>query len=102
MISKLKFFGYLRPNNQEELASHMEVGVLAQLFRDMSSDERADVYALLDVKLQDAVMRRLAKREREDLLRLASYEGEGTRGGGLVRLLYLGLCRDPACWYPVR
>lgn len=72
-------FGYLRPNNQEELASHMEVGVLAQLFRDMSSDERADVYALLDVKLQDAVMRRLAKREREDLLRLASYE-EGTVG----------------------
>ncbi|MCH8502578.1 MAG: magnesium transporter [Aliidiomarina sp.] len=72
-------FGYLRPNNQEDLASHMEVGVLAQLFRDMSSDERADVYALLDVKLQDAVMRRLAKREREDLLRLASYE-EGTVG----------------------
>lgn len=72
-------FGYLRPNNQEELASHMEVGVLAQLFRDMSSDERADVYALLDVKLQDSVMRRLAKREREDLLRLASYE-EGTVG----------------------
>ncbi|RUO35453.1 magnesium transporter [Aliidiomarina shirensis] len=72
-------FGYLRPNNQEDLASHMEVGVLAQLFRDMSSDERADVYALLDVKLQDAVMRRLAKKEREDLLRLASYE-EGTVG----------------------
>lgn len=72
-------FGYLRPSNQEDLASHMEVGVLAQLFRDMSSDERADVYALLDVKLQDAVMRRLAKREREDLLRLASYE-EGTVG----------------------
>jgi magnesium transporter len=45
----------------------------------MSSDERADVYALLDVKLQDAVMRRLAKKEREDLLRLASYE-EGTVG----------------------
>ncbi|WP_194756608.1 magnesium transporter [Aliidiomarina indica] len=72
-------FGYLRPQNQEQLASHMEVGVLAQLFRDMSSDERADLYALLDVKLQDAVMRRLAKRDREDLLRLASYE-EGTVG----------------------
>ncbi|MCH8493284.1 MAG: magnesium transporter [Idiomarina sp.] len=72
-------FGYLRPTNQEDMASHMEVGVLAQLFKDMSSDERADVYALLDVKLQDAVMRRLAKKEREDLLRLASYE-EGTVG----------------------
>lgn len=72
-------FGYLRPSNQEDLASHMEIGVLAQLFRDMSSDERADVYSLLDVKLQDAVMRRLAKKEREDLLRLASYE-EGTVG----------------------
>lgn len=72
-------FGYLRPSNQEDMASHMEVGVLAQLFKDMSSDERADVYALLDVKLQDSVMRRLAKKEREDLLRLASYE-EGTVG----------------------
>jgi magnesium transporter len=72
-------FGYLRPTNQEDMASHMEVGVLAQLFKNMSSDERADVYALLDVKLQDAVMRRLAKKEREDLLRLASYE-EGTVG----------------------
>ena len=72
-------FGYLRPSNQEDLASHMEIGVLAQLFRDMSSDERADVYSLLDVKLQDAVMRRLAKKEREDLLRLASYE-DGTVG----------------------
>ncbi|RUO27047.1 magnesium transporter [Aliidiomarina minuta] len=72
-------FGYLRPNNQQEIASHMEVGLLAQLFRDMSSDERADVYALLDIKLQDALMRRLARSEREDLLRLASYE-EGTVG----------------------
>jgi len=72
-------FGYLRPQNQQQLAEHMEIGVLAQLIRDMSADERADVYALLDVKLQDALMRRLAKREREDLLRLASYE-EGTVG----------------------
>lgn len=72
-------FGYLRPNHQQELASHMELGLLAQLFRDMSSDERADVYAQLDIKLQDALMRRLARSEREDLLRLASYE-EGTVG----------------------
>lgn len=72
-------FGYLRPNNQQELATHMEVGVLAKLIRDMSSDERADVYAMLDVKLQDALMRRLAKKERDDLLRLASFE-EGSVG----------------------
>jgi len=72
-------FGYLKPNNQQELASHMEVGLLAKLFRDMSSDERADVYTLLDVKLQDALMRRLAKHDRDDLLRLSSYE-EGTVG----------------------
>ena len=72
-------FGYLRPNNQQLLASHMEIGFLAKLFRDMSSDERADVYALLDVKLQDALMRRLAKHDRDDLLRLSSYE-EGTVG----------------------
>lgn len=72
-------FGYLRPAHQQEIASHMEIGVLAKLFRDMSSDERADVYALLDIKLQDALMRRMARSEREDLLRLASYE-EGTVG----------------------
>lgn len=68
-------FGYLRPNHQQELASHMELSLLAKLFRDMSSDERADVYALLDLKLQDALMRRMARSEREDLLRLVSYEG---------------------------
>lgn len=72
-------FGYLRPSHQQELASHMELGLLAKLFQDMSSDERADVYALLDIKLQDALMRRMARSEREDLLRLASYE-EGTVG----------------------
>src|SRR5690554_650790 len=72
-------FGYLRPTHQQEIASHMEIGVLAKLFRDMSSDERVDVYALLDIKLQDALMRRMARSEREDLLRLASYE-EGTVG----------------------
>ncbi|MCO4321196.1 magnesium transporter [Aliidiomarina quisquiliarum] len=72
-------FGYLRPNNQQELARHMEVGMLAKLFRDMSSDERADVYAMLNVKLQDALMRRMAKTERDDLLLLASYE-EGSVG----------------------
>lgn len=72
-------FGYLRPNNQQEVARHMEVGTLARLFRDMSSDERADVYAMLDTKLQDALMRRLAKTERDDLLLLASY-AEGSVG----------------------
>ncbi len=72
-------FGYLRPAHQQEVASHMEISVLAKLFVDMSSDERADVYSLLDVKLQDALMRRLARSEREDLLRLSSYE-EGTIG----------------------
>lgn len=72
-------FGYLRPPHQQEVASHMELSVLAKLFRDLPSDERADVYALLDIKLQDALMRRLAKSEREDLLRLVSYE-EGTVG----------------------
>lgn len=72
-------FGYLRPLHQQEVASHMELSVLAKLFRDLPSDERADVYALLDIKLQDALMRRLAKSEREDLLRLVSYE-EGTVG----------------------
>lgn len=74
-----KVFGYLRPHHQQEVASHMEVSLLATLFRDMSADERADVYALLDVKLQDALMRRLAKHDRDDLLRLSSYE-EGTVG----------------------
>ena len=72
-------FGYLRPNHQQDVASHMELSVLAKLFRDMSSDERADVYALLDTKLQDALMRRMAKSERDDLLRLVSYE-DGTVG----------------------
>ncbi|WP_114416807.1 magnesium transporter [Marinospirillum perlucidum] len=72
-------FAYLEPDRQSEIAEQMtEVG-LTQLFTCMNSDERADLFNLLSEDRQQAVLRRLAKEEREDLRRLASYE-EGTTG----------------------
>ncbi len=52
---------------------------LSQLFVHMPSDERADLFNELDELKQQNILRLLAKEEREDIRRLASYE-EGTTG----------------------
>jgi magnesium transporter len=72
-------FGYLRASAQISLADKMSREELAKLMAAMSHDERADLWKALDPRAREAVMPALARAEREDLRRLASYP-EGTAG----------------------
>ncbi|MFN3686389.1 magnesium transporter [Salinarimonas sp.] len=72
-------FGYLAPGCQVDIAELMGRHDLARLMSAMSHDERADLYKRLDPVAQEAILPGLAKAEREDLRKLASYE-EGTVG----------------------
>lgn len=72
-------FGYLDLETQCELAERMTEEGLSQLFVHMNSDERADLFNELPEERQEGILRRMARAEREDIRRLASYE-EGTVG----------------------
>lgn len=72
-------FGYLRPSAQVTMAQRMSREELARLMAAMSHDDRVDLYKALDPKAQEALLPGLAKAERDDLRRLASYP-EGTVG----------------------
>ncbi len=72
-------FGYLRPAAQVTMSEKMSREELARLMAAMSHDDRADFYKALDPRAQEALLPGLAKAEREDLRRLASYP-EGTVG----------------------
>jgi len=72
-------FGYLRPAAQVTMAELMSRDELAKLMAAMSHDDRVDFYKALDPKAREALLPGLARAEREDLRRLASYP-EGTVG----------------------
>jgi magnesium transporter len=72
-------FGYLRPAAQVTMAQRMSREELAGLMAAMSHDDRVDLFKALDPKAQEALLPGLAKAERDDLRRLASYP-EGTVG----------------------
>ncbi|MCE8018667.1 magnesium transporter [Halomonas sp. MCCC 1A11036] len=71
--------GYLTGEVQVEVAAAMSDELLLSVLEEMGSDERADLFNLLDEDRQETLLRRMARQEREDLKRLASYE-EGTAG----------------------
>lgn len=64
---------------QVELASGERRRDMAKLLEEMEADERADLVLELDDKVRDEILPLVAKAEREDIRRLASYE-EGTAG----------------------
>lgn len=74
-----KIFGYISPETQLTFARLIPNRELAGIVTDMSADERADFFNILDENQQHALFQSLASREREDLRRLASFE-EGTAG----------------------
>lgn len=82
-------FGYLPMAVQQELAPRLSPPTLAELVTAMPSDERADLFNLLDDNVRHALFKRLAREEREDLRRLASYE-EGT-GGAIMSSDYASI-----------
>lgn len=72
-------FGYLPTERQVELAQTLSRKELAGIVFHMSADERADLFNRLSQEQQEALLPALAQAERDDILRLASYQ-EGTAG----------------------
>ncbi len=71
---RAEIFGHLSEEMQVELAESFRSKDLAQTLQYMSPDERTDFYQALPQDLQEVVLPLLARAQREDLLRLHSYE----------------------------
>lgn len=71
--------GYLPGDEQLLIAEAMSETSLLAVLEEMGSDERADLFNLFGEDRRELLLRRMARQEREDLKRLASYE-EGTAG----------------------
>lgn len=76
---RAEVFGYLEPEHQLQIAQELDDKRLAQLLSNMSSDESADFFNLLEPGRQESILRGMAKKERDELRRLSSY-AEGTAG----------------------
>lgn len=76
---RAEIFGYLPLPLQEAIAPMLTASQLSELVTHMPTDERADLFNVLDEGLKQQLFQRLAKEEREDIRRLASYE-EGSAG----------------------
>ena len=63
----------------EPMAFELDDKRLAQLLSNMSSDESADFFNLLEPGRQESILRSMARKERDELRRLSSY-AEGTAG----------------------
>lgn len=72
-------FGYLPAEVQVKLAISISRRKLSPIIRQMSSDERADLFNRLSEEQRDTLLPALAQAEREDLLRLSAHE-EGSAG----------------------
>ncbi|NLA91936.1 MAG: magnesium transporter [Spirochaetales bacterium] len=66
-------------SEQAEIAQLLGTKELVALLRSLSPDDQADFFNVLSKEQYDAVLPELAKKEREDLVKLASYP-EGSAG----------------------
>jgi len=71
--------GLLEPATQEEVAEILDDAELADLINNMYSDERVDFIKLLSEDRVARVLRKVAQKERDDIIRLSGHE-EGTAG----------------------
>jgi magnesium transporter len=76
---RARTIAYLEFPDQLHIARNLDDNSLVRLFIHMNSDERADLFNVLDQARQETILRRLAHDEREDLRRLSAYQ-EGTAG----------------------
>ncbi len=72
-------FSYFDLDEQVELAGYQNRREMARLLEEMPPDDRVDLVQRLDENLRDGILPLVARAEREDIRRLASYE-EGTAG----------------------
>ncbi|MDO9140779.1 MAG: magnesium transporter [Methylobacter sp.] len=72
-------FGHLPASRQQQLATAMADDEVSQLLRHLDADEGADLLHLLPEQRHDRVLRSIARKERENLRRLAGHQ-ESTAG----------------------
>lgn len=89
---RAEIYAYVEPDIQVRLAAEFPAATLAQLVSEMPADERTDLFKQLDQEQQDRLLPALAKAEREDIRKLASYQ-EGT-AGALMTSDYVMLRED--------
>lgn len=77
--ARAELFAHLPEKRQDALLRAMPREAVVQLFEDMPSDDRADLYNRLSEEAKQKLLPALAKVERDDILRLAAYP-EGTVG----------------------
>ncbi|SFM61921.1 magnesium transporter [Thermodesulforhabdus norvegica] len=76
---RAEIFSNLDEDVQLEVAESLTRDELAQLISDMPPDDRVDLFKKIPPEKQDLILPALAKAEREDIRKLASYP-EGTAG----------------------
>lgn len=76
---RAELFPHFAEARQDALLRTMPREAVVQLFEQMPSDDRADLYNRLSEEAQQKLLPALAKVERDDILRLAAYP-EGTVG----------------------
>ncbi len=85
-------FQYLDIETQKELLEGLGRQQMARLLEEMSPDNRADLVKRLPAELVESVLPLVARAEREDIRRLATYE-EGT-AGAIMTTDYAALAED--------
>jgi magnesium transporter len=78
-----EIFGHFSVDRQLSLSDEFSIQQLTALVTQMSTDERVDFFQALPEERQESLFRRLAQSEREDIIRLGSYE-EGTAGAAMT------------------
>ncbi len=78
-LARAELFAYFPDKRQDTLLRAMPREAVVQLFEQMPSDDRADLYNRLGEEAQHKLLPALAKVERDDILRLAAYP-EGSVG----------------------
>lgn len=76
---RAEIFSNLDEDVQLQIAEALTRGELAQLISDMPPDDRVDLFKQIPPEKRDLILPALAKAEREDIRKLASYQ-EGTAG----------------------
>ena len=76
---RAEIFPNLELDKQVELVTGQNRKDMVQLFEEMPPDDQADLVNKLDYKLREEILPLVARAEREDIRKLASYE-KGTAG----------------------
>lgn len=80
---RAEIFSHLNVDLQVELSEFLSRDDLTDLLRQMSPDDRVDFFQQLPAQRRETVLGAMARAEREDIRKLASYD-EGTTGAAMT------------------